>query len=60
MACRGSGKVISNLGGTPKEVACPWCQGSGRRIPGIDAQEPWRAAEADDSASEGVDASEQR
>ena len=59
MACRGSGKVISNLGGAPKEVACPWCAGSGPRIPGIDAQEPWRADEAD-SASEGADASERR
>ena len=59
MACRGSGKVISNLGGTPKEVACPWCEGSGRRIAGIDAQEPWRATEADDSASKGADAPEQ-
>ena len=38
MACRGTGRVISNLGGTPSEVACPWCRGSGQRIPGIDAQ----------------------
>lgn len=29
-ACRGSGKVISNLGGSPSEVECPWCEGSGR------------------------------
>lgn len=39
MACRGTGKVISGLGGEPHEVTCPWCQGSGERIPGIDAQE---------------------
>jgi DnaJ-class molecular chaperone len=38
MACRGSGKVISNLGGSPKTVTCPWCEGGGVRIPGIDAQ----------------------
>jgi DnaJ-class molecular chaperone len=37
--CRGTGKLISNLGGTPHEVRCPWCQGSGERIPGIDAQQ---------------------
>jgi len=41
MPCRGSGKVISNLGGTPSEVACPWCDGSGMRVPGIDAQARW-------------------
>jgi hypothetical protein len=31
MACRGGGRVISNLGGMPKEVACPWCEGTGVR-----------------------------
>lgn len=39
LACRGTGRVSSGLGGTPHEVACPWCQGTGHRIPGIDAQE---------------------
>ena len=39
MACRGTGKVSSHLGGTPHDVTCPWCQGTGHRIPGIDAQE---------------------
>jgi hypothetical protein len=38
MACRGTGRVISNLGGTPAQVTCPWCRGTGQRIPGIDAQ----------------------
>jgi hypothetical protein len=41
MACRGSGSVTSNLGGTPSTVTCPWCRGSGTRIPEIDAQARW-------------------
>jgi hypothetical protein len=44
MPCRGSGKLISNLGGTPSTVSCPWCEGSGVRIAGIDAQAHWGAA----------------
>jgi len=31
-ACRGTGRVISNLGGTPSEIPCPWCEGGGRRL----------------------------
>ena len=38
LACRGSGALISGLGGENHEVRCPWCEGTGRRIPGIDAQ----------------------
>jgi hypothetical protein len=41
MPCRGSGKVISNLGGEPSTVSCPWCEGSGTRVAGIDAQAKW-------------------
>jgi len=41
MPCRGTGKVTSNLGGTPKEVICPWCEGGGVRRAGIDAQAHW-------------------
>lgn len=37
--CRGTGKVISNKGGSPSEVECPWCAGTGRRRPGTNAQE---------------------
>jgi DnaJ-class molecular chaperone len=37
-ACRGTGSVISTLGGTPHQVPCPWCEGGGRRLPGHDAQ----------------------
>ena len=39
MPCRGTGRLISGLGGEPHEVQCPWCRGTGRRIAGIDAQE---------------------
>jgi DnaJ-class molecular chaperone len=37
--CRGTGRLISNLGGEPHEVSCPWCGGTGRFEPGRDAQE---------------------
>jgi len=44
--CRGTGKVISNLGGTPQTVTCPWCDGTGT----FDAQHDAQAArrEGDD------------
>ena len=37
-ACRGTGQVISGLGGTPQAVTCPWCEGTGRYQAGHDAQ----------------------
>jgi DnaJ-class molecular chaperone len=37
-ACRGSGEVISNLGGEPSTRPCPWCEGTGMFIPEHDAQ----------------------
>ncbi len=43
--CRTTGTVISNLGGSPQEVQCPWCDGTGRLTPGHDAQARWREAE---------------
>ena len=46
-ACRGTGRVISNLGGEPHDVTCPWCEGSGRFKPGHDAQA--HVSEADSS-----------
>src|SRR5437016_2244854 len=46
MACRGSGSVISNLGGTPSTVTCPWCRGTGKRTPDIDAQAGWADPDA--------------
>jgi hypothetical protein len=41
MPCRGSGKLISNLGGKPSTVVCPWCDGGGARLTGVDAQAKW-------------------
>lgn len=38
LACRGTGTLISSLGGEPHQVRCPWCEGTGKRIPGVDAQ----------------------
>ena len=45
-ACRGTGKVISGLGGTPQTVTCPWCDGTGEYQPGHDAQAARRGEEA--------------
>jgi hypothetical protein len=50
MPCRGTGKVISGLGGTPTSVDCPWCDGSGLRAAGIDAQSRWLDDEPSHSA----------
>jgi hypothetical protein len=41
MACRGTGRVISSLGGSPSAVECPWCGGGGARLPEVDAQAHW-------------------
>jgi hypothetical protein len=46
MPCRGTGRVISNLGGEAQQVTCPWCQGSGTRQSGVDTQATWLEAEA--------------
>ncbi len=49
--CRGTGRVISNLGGTPHELPCPWCDGTGQRIAEHDAQKAHpRGAEGDAGA----------
>ena len=37
-ACRGTGRVVSNLTGTPATVECPWCDGTGRFLAAHDAQ----------------------
>jgi hypothetical protein len=52
MACRGSGKLISNLGGTPSTVSCPWCEGGGVRLPEVDAQAHWPPNEPEPPAPE--------
>jgi DnaJ-class molecular chaperone len=44
--CRGTGKVISMLGGERSELPCPWCGGTGVRDPGRDAQEAAAAGRA--------------
>lgn len=49
-ACRGSGAVISGLGGTPKTLSCPWCDGGGAYLPGHDAQAHWREQPAGELA----------
>jgi DnaJ-class molecular chaperone len=41
MPCRGTGKLISNLGDTPSTVVCPWCGGGGVRRNAVDAQAKW-------------------
>jgi DnaJ-class molecular chaperone len=41
--CRGTGRVLSHLGGTASEVVCPWCEGGGVQLPGHDAQAARRA-----------------
>jgi hypothetical protein len=51
MACRGTGRVISQLGGTESAVTCPWCEGSGLRLPEGDAQAHWGAGEGSDRAA---------
>jgi DnaJ-class molecular chaperone len=47
--CRGTGQLISNLGGEPSTLPCPWCEGTGVQIPGHDAQ----AARREGGAAEG-------
>jgi hypothetical protein len=58
MPCRGSGQVISNLGGTASLVTCPWCGGGGVRLADVDAQAAWPANETDSPAPSPPDAPE--
>ena len=50
MPCRGSGKVISNLGGEPSTITCPWCEGAGVRLLEHDAQAKWGEGSEQESA----------
>ena len=43
MPCRGTGQVMSSLGGSAHQINCPWCEGSGLRVAGVDAQAAWAA-----------------
>jgi|HubBroStandDraft_6_1064221.scaffolds.fasta_scaffold27582_2 hypothetical protein len=52
MPCRGTGKVISNLGGESRDVTCPWCQGGAIRLTGIDAQAAWLEGDAGSGSEE--------
>ena len=45
--CRGTGRLISNQGGDPHAVTCPWCEGDGHFKRDHDAQ----AARAADGVS---------
>ena len=37
--------MVSNLGGTPQTLDCPWCEGTGRFVPDHDAQGRFRGEE---------------
>jgi len=37
--CSGTGALFSNAGGEQHKVVCPWCEGSGERLPEHDSQE---------------------
>jgi hypothetical protein len=50
MPCRGTGRVISNLGGSESKVPCPWCRGGGVRLAHAEAQERWLGGEAEAGA----------
>ena len=56
MPCRGTGRVISNLGGTASKVTCPWCEGDGVRRPEVDAQARWSHTEGTDQPEAGLSA----
>ena len=51
MACRGTGRAISNLGGSPSTVECPWCAGGGIRLAEIDAQAHWPVEQAGEAGA---------
>jgi DnaJ-class molecular chaperone len=48
--CRGTGTLISNLGGSPSSVTCAWCEGTGTFLPDHDAQAALRARSGEPAA----------
>jgi DnaJ-class molecular chaperone len=48
--CRGTGTLISNLGGSPFEVRCAWCDGTGTFLADHDAQAARAEAQAEAEA----------
>jgi DnaJ-class molecular chaperone len=48
--CRGTGTLISNLGGSPSQVTCAWCEGTGTFLPEHDAQAARRAQSGEPSS----------
>ena len=52
LACRETGKVISTLGGAPKQVTCPWCEGAAVVEPGHDAQQAGARLRGEPAASD--------
>jgi DnaJ-class molecular chaperone len=55
MPCRGTGEVVSRLGGEAREVPCPWCRGGGVRLVSVDAQEAWTSEAQPDTPGDGDD-----
>jgi hypothetical protein len=61
MPCRGTGRLHSQLGGHTSVVQCPWCEGSGRRRAGVDAQARWLGeGKSADAAAPAGEAQRQR
>lgn len=56
MPCGGRGSLISKLGGEESAVRCPWCEGSGERRKGIDAQAHWGGQAAQQEQEQQSDA----
>ncbi len=53
MPCRGSGRVISNLGGSSSTLPCPWCGGGGVRVADVNAQQRWLGGGSETGAPSG-------
>jgi hypothetical protein len=52
MPCRGSGKILSGLGGSLSAVGCPWCNATGVKAAGVDAQAHWPASKEDHASAQ--------